>query len=74
MKPPTHVQQRTQSEKIHLTFKTRVAPGCGEVWWVAWWGYPLGDRGWGRRCGIWKSWRLDWEGDKVWAVKKKIKD
>jgi hypothetical protein len=24
----------------------------------------------GKRCGMWNSWRMDWEGDKVWTVKK----
>jgi hypothetical protein len=23
---------------------------------------------------MWNSWKVDWEGDKVWTVKKKIKE
>jgi len=28
--------------------------------------------GWGagRRYGMWNSWRVDWEGNKIWNVKK----
>ena len=30
---------------------------------------------WGRRrYGIWNSWRVDPEGDKVWNVKKRLKN
>jgi hypothetical protein len=39
--------------------------GWGEVW-----GLPYGD-GAGRRYGMWKSWRLDWKGSKIWSVKNK---
>jgi hypothetical protein len=35
-------------------------------------GHPLGDGvGAWRRCGMWNSLRGNWEGDKVWNVKKK---
>jgi hypothetical protein len=39
--------------------------GCGvEVETFSW------SQGVGRRCGMWNSQRVDWEGDKVWTVKK----
>jgi hypothetical protein len=45
--------------------------GLGRYGGVGWrWGHSLGDRGGGRRCGMWNSWRLDWEEDKVWMIKK----
>ena len=33
-------------------------------------GHPRGDRGLGRRYGMWNSRRVDGEGDKIWSVKK----
>jgi hypothetical protein len=32
--------------------------------------------GWGRRCGMWNSKRVDQDGDKVWTVKttKQVKE
>jgi hypothetical protein len=36
-----------------------------------WWGHPGGDRGLGRRYGMWNSWRVDEEGNKIWSVKSK---
>jgi hypothetical protein len=32
-------------------------------------GHPLGDRAWGRRCGIWNSGSLNREKIKVWTIK-----
>jgi hypothetical protein len=29
-----------------------------------------GRGGMGRRYGMWNSWRVDWEGNKIWSVKK----
>jgi hypothetical protein len=34
-------------------------------------GYPHGNREAGRRYGMWTSWRVDQEGNKIWGVKKK---
>jgi hypothetical protein len=28
----------------------------------------------GRRCGVWNSCREDWELDKFWTVKKRLKN
>jgi len=33
------------------------------------WVHPHGDRRLGWRCGIWNSWRVNWEGNKNWSVK-----
>jgi len=57
---------------MDLTLKRLEAPGSLEVWLGrGGWGHPLGDRGWG--YGMWNSQRVDWEGDKIWSVKKKKK-
>ena len=37
------------------------------------WGHPHGDRGVGRRYGMWNSWRVDREGSKILSVKKQEK-
>jgi hypothetical protein len=34
-----------------------------------WWGHPCGDKGVGRRYGIWNSQSVDWEGNEIWSVK-----
>jgi hypothetical protein len=36
-------------------------------------GHPLGDEG-RRKCGMWNSQRVDRDGDKVWTVKKSLKN
>jgi hypothetical protein len=32
--------------------------------------HPRGDKGAERRYRKWNSWRVDWEGNKIWSVKK----
>jgi hypothetical protein len=51
---------------MHLTLKRLEAPGSLEVRWGREWGHPGGDRGMGRKYGIWNSWRVDLEG---WGIK-----
>ena len=53
-------------EMIHLTLKRLEDP---EVRWGGGWGHPHGDRGVGRRYGMWNSQRVDGGGDKIWSVK-----
>ena len=57
-----------QSEKMYLTFKRIRASGNGKVWWGE--GLGVGTSSWrqrwSRRCGMWNSWRVDREWDKVW--------
>jgi hypothetical protein len=58
MRPPTHItvedfQVCVHSEMMHLTLKKLEAPGNLEVRWGGGWGHPSGDRGMGRRYGIW---------------------
>jgi hypothetical protein len=36
------------------------------------WGHPL--RCGGRKCGLWSSWSVNWEGNKVWIVKTRFKN
>jgi hypothetical protein len=66
MRPPTpytaedcHVW--VQLEKMHQTLKRLEVPGRREVWWGdRWWGgHPHGDRGLGRRYGMWNSRIID---------------
>jgi hypothetical protein len=63
---PQHTKNRglhwLGSEKMHQTLKRLEAPGSLEVWW----GIRAGDRG----AGMWNSRRVDWEGNKIWSVKK----
>jgi hypothetical protein len=64
MRHPIYIQKRicwdcVHSEMMHLTFRRLEAPGSLEVRWGEWWGQPGGDRGVGRRYGIWNSWRVD---------------
>jgi hypothetical protein len=71
MRPPnTHTaedcQVWVQSEKMHLTLKRLEAPGSLEVWWGGGWRV-------GRRYRMRNSQREDWEGNKIWRVKKMIK-
>jgi hypothetical protein len=33
------------------------------------WGHPHGDRGVGRKYGMWNSRRVDEGGNKIWSVK-----
>jgi hypothetical protein len=44
---------------MHLILKRLEAPGSLEVRWVEVCGHPQGDRGMGKRYGMWKSWRVD---------------
>jgi hypothetical protein len=38
---------------------------------VGGWGHPVGDSAeWGRKCGIWNSWRVNREGAKFWTKNK----
>jgi len=41
----------------------------GLAGWVEWW-HPSGDKELGRRYGMWNSWKVDREGNKIWSVKK----
>jgi hypothetical protein len=55
---------------MHLTLERLKATGIAWRWEVE---HPLGDRG-NRGEEVWdgeQSGRADWEGDKVWTVKKK---
>jgi hypothetical protein len=56
------------SEMMHLTLNRLEAPGSLEVRWSGAWGHPCGDRGVGRRYGMWNSQRVDGK-DKIWSVK-----
>jgi hypothetical protein len=44
----------------------------GEVWWgQGWVGVDIVmETGGKRRYGMWNSQRVDWEGGKIWSVKK----
>jgi hypothetical protein len=57
---------------MHLTLKRLEAPGSEEVWCGRGWGGGdiLVEMGHGWRYGMWNSQRVDWEGDKIWVVKK----
>jgi hypothetical protein len=57
---------------MHLTFKRLEAPGTLEVRWGEGWGHPHGDRGVGKRYGIWNRQRVDEGVDKIWSMKKLI--
>jgi hypothetical protein len=35
------------------------------------WEHPCGDRGAGRRYGMWNSWRVDQERNKIWSIIKR---
>jgi hypothetical protein len=50
-----------QSEMMHLTLKRLWSPGSLEVRWGGgvWWGHACGDRGMGRRYGMWNR---EWTG------------
>jgi hypothetical protein len=53
---------------MHLTLKRLEAPGSLEVRWGWEWKHPRGNRGLGRRCGMWNSQRVG-RGNKMWSVK-----
>jgi hypothetical protein len=83
MRPPTHIHRRMlclNSEKMHLTLKRLEAPESVEVWKGGNWGVGTSSwrQGWGSRggrmYGMWKSHRVDREGDKFWTVKKPLKN
>jgi hypothetical protein len=63
-----------QSEKRYLTLKRLEAPENGEVWWGG--GCKVGTSSWrhGGRRGYrtWNSQRVEWDGDKIWTVKKRL--
>jgi hypothetical protein len=44
---------------MHLALKRLEAPEILEVRWGGEWGHPLGDRGVGKKYGMWSSWRVD---------------
>jgi len=44
---------------MHLTLKRLEAPGSLEIKWGGGWWHPCGDKGVGRKCGMWNSWRVD---------------
>jgi hypothetical protein len=54
---------------VCLTLKRLEAPGSLEVLWGGWWEHPCGDRGKGRRYGMWNSQRVEREGNKIWSLK-----
>ena len=57
---------------MHLTLKRLEAPGSLEVRWGEGrvWGHPHGDKGVGRRYGMWNSRKVDQGGrNKIWSVK-----
>jgi hypothetical protein len=55
---------------MHLTLKRLEAPGSLEVWWGEG-GDILVEMGVGvwRKYRMWNSWRMDWEGNKIWSLK-----
>jgi hypothetical protein len=55
---------------MHLTLTRLEAPGNLEVWWGRGGDILVEVGGMGRRYGMWNSWRVDWEGNKIWSVKK----
>jgi hypothetical protein len=56
---------------MYLTLKGLEAPGSLEVWWGVWgWEHPCGDRRVERRYWMGNSMGVDWEGNKIWSVKK----
>jgi hypothetical protein len=57
---------------MHLTLKRLEAPGSLEVRWGGGWGHSHGDRGVGRRYGMWNSQRVNGGGDKIRKVKNKL--
>jgi hypothetical protein len=56
---------------MHLTLKRLEAPRSLEVRWGEGWEHSRGDRGLGRRYGMWKGQRMEWE-DKIWSLKNKL--
>jgi hypothetical protein len=59
---------------MHLNLKRQEASGSLEVlydWRLGGLGHPLGDREMRHRYGMWNSWRVDQEGNKIWRGKKK---
>jgi hypothetical protein len=75
MRPPTHIQQRTARSLREDAPNPQETGGPREFRdLVGWgWGHPCGDRGVGRRYGMWKSQRVNQEGNKIWSKKLKIK-
>lgn len=70
MRSPTDIQQRTARSRLKED-----APNHRELWgpreWVGLVGGSIlletGGGGWGRRCRMCNSQRVDWEEDKVWT-------
>lgn len=63
-----------QSEKMHLILKKVEAPGTLEIWWSGGWEWMWNilmetGEGSGRRYGMWKGQRVEWERSKIWSVK-----
>jgi hypothetical protein len=44
---------------MNLTLKRLEAPGSLEVRWGEGWEHPHGNKGMGRRCGMWSSRKMD---------------
>jgi hypothetical protein len=61
--PNTHTVEDfwfcVQSEMMHLTFKRLEAAGILGYRWGGEWGHLCGDRGLGKRCGMWSHHRVD---------------
>jgi hypothetical protein len=59
--PNTHTVEGfwvcVHSEIMHLTLKRLEAAGSLEVRWHGEWGHPRGDRGMGKKYGMWNSQR-----------------
>jgi hypothetical protein len=49
-----------------VTSKSKVQKGTPRL------GNTFGDRGLGRRYRMCNSQRVDWEGDKIWSVRKRL--
>jgi hypothetical protein len=56
---------------MFLILERLETPGSLELWWGGGGGGILVERGReGRRYGMWNSQRVDWEGYKIWTMKK----
>jgi hypothetical protein len=58
---------------MHLTLKRLMHPGRWEVFsCVEWEGGDILLEMVGRRYGMWNSQRVDWDGGKIWTIKKRL--